>query len=315
YALGNQLESQNAISIKSETGMVAAFYENTGDNLNVEMRKGVESMLSTTGLDQIGGTVEILNDTFAYKPGYSIAISFYPELKNYLEVDSVWKIVESNWDKCGIDKDNAYRTFPFDRALFDKRDISPDQLSVYFQDLEKIDDFAKFVARINYEDSKNSESIQVDQNKVKDKKNFLFLSNVAYVISFLLILFATASIGLFINNLVRNHLNKVKMNLGTFKAMGLHNKESVSIYFRIILVFFFIACSFGFLMAFIAGVSMNELLVWSVKSDDDMSYFVLFNNNTALAFAFVLGISSVISYRTIHKILSKSPGDLIYNRG
>lgn len=315
YALGNQLESQNAISIKSETGMVNAFYENPSDNMNVELRKGVENMLSITGLEQLGGTVEILSDTFAYKPGYAVAISFYPELKNYIEVDSVWKIVENNWDKTGIDKDRTYRTFSFDRALFDKRDISPDQLSVYFQNLEKIDDFAKFVARINYEDSKNSESIQVDQNKVKDKKNFLFLSNVAYVISFLLILFATASIGLFINNLVRNHLNKVKMNLGTFKAMGLHNKESVSIYFRIILVFFFIACTLGFSMAFIVGVSMNELLVWSVKSDDDMAYFLLFNFKTALAFVFVLGISSIISYRTIHKILSKSPGDLIYNRG
>ena len=83
----------------------------------------------------------------------------------------------------------------------------------------------------------NTNTIELDDAKVKEKENYLFLSKVTNIISTLLVIFSTLSVCLFIFNLLKSHLSKVKMNIGTFKAIGLTDKESRSIYFKIIILF------------------------------------------------------------------------------
>jgi len=218
---------------------------------------------------------------------------------------------------------NMNRVFSFNDANFEPTEVMPDQISVYFKDLTNVEEFAGFVDSFNEDDSRNANRIEVEQNTVKEKKNFLFLSNVTGVISLILILFATASIGLFVYNLVKTHLNKVKMNLGTFKAIGLSDRESIRIYFIIILLFMMLGTLIGFVSSYSAGWTINKILLHSVKSDTDMSsvksdtdmsYFSLFHKNTFAAFFIVLVSALLISFFTIRRILSKSPGDLIYNR-
>lgn len=252
-------------------------------------------------------------DTFGYKPGYFVEIEFYPEVRDYRTIDSVWEVLNQSqnfWKGAN----RVFRTYSFNDANFDSKEELPDQISVYFNDLTNVEEFASFVDGLNDDDSRKSNRIEVEQNTVKEKKNFLFLSNVTSVISLILILFATASIGLFVYNLVNTHLNKVKMNLGTFKAIGLSDRRSVNIYFIIILLFVMMGTALGFLMSYATGCLVNKVLLHSVKSDTDMSYFSLFHLNTLIAFIVVLITALSISYFTIRRILSKSPGDLIYNR-
>jgi len=252
-------------------------------------------------------------DTFGYKPGYTIELEFYPEVRDYRVMDSVWDIVRKAPSLMPYST-NMNRVFSFNDANFEPTEVMPDQISVYFKDLTNVEEFAGFVDSFNEDDSRNANRIEVEQNTVKEKKNFLFLSNVTGVISLILILFATASIGLFVYNLVKTHLNKVKMNLGTFKAIGLSDRESIRIYFIIILLFMMLGTLIGFVSSYSAGWTINKILLHSVKSDTDMSYFSLFHKNTFAAFFIVLVSALLISFFTIRRILSKSPGDLIYNR-
>lgn len=317
----NALGQGNVVfSSKGNKKFLNFFIESDQFNDINALRSGIESVLkeiSYVSIDSLVlGTPELNNievDTFGYKPGLSAEIEFYPEVLNYRVMDSVWNIIQSS---AALEpyRLQTTRTYSFSDANFEASEIMPDQISVYFKDLTYVEEFAAFVDNLNDDDLRKSNRIEVEQNTVKEKKNFLFLSNVTVVISFILILFATASIGLFVYNLVRSHLNKVKMNLGTFKAIGLSDRESISIYFKIILVFMMIGTISGLVLSYAAGRLINMVLLLSVKSDTDMSYFELFHANTLIAFLIVLITALVISFVTIRKILSKSPGDLIYNR-
>ena len=104
------------------------------------------------------------------------------------------------------------------------------------------------------------------------------------------------------------------MNIGTFKATGLSNSESINIYFGIINRFTLIAIVSGLIVSFIVGQTINFILISNIANDDEMKYFNLFEVSTILTIFLIFVSSFVLSRSAIRRILSKSPGDLIYNR-
>jgi ABC-type antimicrobial peptide transport system permease subunit len=187
-------------------------------------------------------------------------------------------------------------------------------VSIFFKELDKIDEFSKFLKDQNESDSEDLDKFQLDMTKVKEKKNYLFLSNVSIITSIFLVFFSTAAISLFIYFLLSAHLNKVKMNIGTFLAIGLSTNQSRKIYFSIILQFMISALILSACIALSLGELINYIIKLNVKSDDDMKYFEFFDWITLLTFFIVLLTSLFVSRFTIRKILFKSPGDLVYNR-
>jgi len=167
---------------------------------------------------------------------------------------------------------------------------------------------------LNYNEIEDGDKIAVDTIKVKDKENFNFLSYITFIICYLLVLFASIAVGLFIFNMLKMHLNKVKMNIGTFKAIGMGNNESRNIYFKIIFIFIIGSIGVGILSAFGVGFLANYILTNSMTLDKDLSFFTLNHFNTYITILVILLSTIAISWITINKILSKSPGDLIYNR-
>jgi ABC-type antimicrobial peptide transport system permease subunit len=148
-----------------------------------------------------------------------------------------------------------------------------------------------------------------------DKENFLFLSTITYIVAYLIIIFGSISVSLFIFNLLKMHLNKVKMNIGTFKAIGLGNNESRNIYFVIICLFVISSLIMGFLLALGVGFFIDYFLASEVSVEQGVvSYFNMFTLNTVIAIIVFILSSMLVSWFTINRILSKSPGDLIYNR-
>ena len=107
---------------------------------------------------------------------------------------------------------------------------------------------------------------------------------------------------------------KVRMNIGTFKAIGLGDGEARNIYFGIILTFLGAAVLISLTLAFGVGLILNNILIHSMKVDPDVNYFKIFDVYTWLALVFIVITTLLVSWYTIRKILSKSPGDLIYNR-
>ena len=114
--------------------------------------------------------------------------------------------------------------------------------------------------------------------------------------------------------LLKMHLSKVKMNLGTFKAVGLGNNVSRNIYFSIIIIFIFSSLIASISLASILGYGLNKIIETYFSVEIGFEYFKIFHFNTFFTIFFILFISSIVSWLTITKILSKSPGDLIYNR-
>ena len=187
-------------------------------------------------------------------------------------------------------------------------------ISIYFTKLDKIDEFDAFIRNQNEQDEEQTDKFQIDISKVKEKKNYLFLSKVAIITSFFLVFFSTAAISLFMYFLLSAHLNKVKMNIGTFLAIGLSANKARAIYFSIILRFILVALMISSIIAFGVGELINFLLKLNVKSEDGMNYFIFFDWITLATFLIVLTTSLVVSRFTIRRILFKSPGDLVYNR-
>ena len=100
--------------------------------------------------------------------------------------------------------------------------------------------------RLNYvrnfkDDLKNEYDVEIDMSQVEAKENFALVSQLTFVISFILLGFGMLSIVFFVNSLLRSHLFKVRSNLGTFKAFGLSNRFLNFIYLKIIFSFLLIS--------------------------------------------------------------------------
>ena len=134
------------------------------------------------------------------------------------------------------------------------------------------------------------------------------------IISVLLVLFSMVAVSLFIINLLKAHLSKVRMNIGTFKAIGLGNNESRNIYFRIIVLFVFLSVSLAFAMAWGVGLVLDKSLTANLVVEQGISYFKMLDVNTWVTMGVILTTSGVVSWIITTQMLNRTPGDLIYNR-
>jgi hypothetical protein len=84
----------------------------------------------------------------------------------------------------------------------------------------------------------------------------------------------------------------------------------------IMLKFIGIGIGISLAVAFVLGKIIEALLKSSsMKVEDQSSYFqLLSNSNTYLLLAVIVIVTYVVSFINIKRILSKTPGDLIYNR-
>jgi len=283
----------------------------SAEKINTDLLKNqFKEVLNSNELTR-NSTVEFKPDTFGFNIGYSFYVNFEQPLQNYIQVNDAWsKLLKNVFVK---NKKNSFiRTFDFEELDTEFKG-SFEYVSIYFTELDKIREFAQFIKNFNNSE-KQKNSIQVDLTKVIEKENFNFLSKITLITSLLLVIFSTLAISLFVYYLIKNHLEKIKMNLGTFKAIGLSDRNSMSIYFRILFRFVLLAFIFGILASLIIGSVLNFALIRNLAVDDKVSYFIQFALITYISMAVIISSSLFVSWRTIKSTLSKSPGDLIYNR-
>jgi ABC-type antimicrobial peptide transport system permease subunit len=253
------------------------------------------------------------SDTPAIHGGLKLQIEFYPNLINHRQMDTFWAKL-MNIPVLKPLKKIITRTYYFGLADAGNNDPNFDQISVHFKNLDRIRDFSTFIYSQNDSRDKEVNKMEIDETKIRDKENFNFLSTVTAIISTLLIIFSTVAISLFIFNLLKMHLLKVKMNLGTFKAIGLGENETRNIYFFIIISFIAISSLVALVLASFAGELLNSYLISNLILEEDVKYFKIFDWVTFATLLVILITSVLVSWFTINKIISKSPGDLIYNR-
>ena len=253
-------------------------------------------------------------DRTTHTPGYAIRISFLGDITPE-KLDEIYGQLQKQGALTAGDK-SASRAFSFATMDAGLSSITYDQMSIFFSGLEKVRAFADFVFNeFNKDKSESlSSAIEVDTAKVKEKENFHFLSKVTWLISIILALFSALAVSLFILNILKSHLNKVKMNIGTFRAMGMALGESRNIYLVLVAAFVLLCTLAALLCAAAIGAGAEVLLRRTYGGDNTLQYFILFSPMTIASTAFIVVAAISIAWYTTTSILSKSPGDLIYNR-
>lgn len=248
--------------------------------------------------------------------GYNLQVRFWSEISSYKTLDTISNLILNSKELIDY-KGIVQRTFFYGYVKdVSKQVLYSDMLSVYFNSLDSVKSFSNYVGKTfnSAAQIEQNNVIEVDASRVKDKENFNFLSSTALIISYLIIIFGSISVSLFIFNLLKMHLNKVKMNIGTFMAIGLGNNESRNIYFIIIVLFIFIGIIVSSAFAWVLGYIINYYLSGYLALEEGVNYFNMLSWNTVIAITFFVCSSMFVSWITINRMLSKSPGDLIYNR-
>jgi hypothetical protein len=252
----------------------------------------------------------------AYQTAYIVKIGIKPDT-SYMVRKNIFSAISQDKEIRKVTFIHYY-DFYTSASSFDTNVLkSYDRMSIKLLNLGKLDSLKDFLEK--------SYNFRLDMAQVQTRQNYFFISNLTNIISLTLIVFSILSICLFISSLLTNHLERMKMNIGTFKAFGLDNKSLAQIYIAIIFMFVFSAMVFAILFSWIYGsVGGVRLLFFLAKHqvEANESYFELikpWTENSIIgwsAFSIILIFTTsyiVLKYIT-RKIFSKTPGDLIYDR-
>lgn len=219
-----------------------------------------------------------------------------PEYVNFDEIREINAAIMAEYG----DKD-VHRVFDIDFSPY-VSDLTS-FLSVNFNKLDKIVEFEEFV---------NKEfEITIEMSQINAKENFNAVSTMANILSWAIIVFAIICIILFIVNLLQSYFQKVKRNLGTFKAFGMGNYELISVYTLIMAATILVSVVIS-LAAVWLSQGILELL--NITRDEVFGYLSLWNGKTVSAILVIIFASVFTVYTVMNRLLRSTPGDLIYDR-
>jgi len=190
---------------------------------------------------------------------------------------------------------------------YGREDPKFDNLTITFASLDSIGDFQRdLLAKFK---------VDLNLDRIRSMENFSTVSNLSKFLVLALVLFSALSILVFLYNLLKNHLERIKMNLGTFMAFGLSGRFLFTGYMHIIVKLLFramlaagltlAAVQLVFLMLREAGVKVSELLAGLRVVDNPWIYLTLGS----------LMLASFVIFRwQLLRFLNNSPGDLIHAR-
>lgn len=184
-------------------------------------------------------------------------------------------------------------------------------LSIQFTDLSKLKEFV--------EDLVNRCGVEMEMSQINAKDNFKSVSAMAITLSVVMVLFAVVCILLFIVNLLRSYFQKIRRNIGTFKAFGMSNDELQQVYLVIVLALVAIALVISLLTVTVIQWILPAIGIMKAEGFGYLSLWncsiLSFHALITLASIFVVLASVAVTVIIVmKKLLSATPGDLIYDR-
>ena len=146
-----------------------------------------------------------------------------------------------------------------------RESTSDDVLSVHFVRLDSIRAFERYVKEVS--------ELQIEMSQVNSKENFNAVSVMATILSAAMIVFSIICIIIFIANMLQNYFQKVKRNMGTFKAFGISTRELMGVYIVIIIGIVLAALAIALAVTWLMQLFLPLL---GVMKDGEYSYFLLF---------------------------------------
>lgn len=188
-------------------------------------------------------------------------------------------------------------------TLYGAIEMREDVLSAHFLKLDSIAAFEHYVKDIS--------GLQIEMTQVNSKMNFGAVSNMANILTLAMIVFSITCIVIFVVNMLQSYFQKVRRNLGTFKAFGMSTEELIRVYVAIIVIIVTAALLVSLVLTALAE---GALLLTNVMKDGEYSWLIVENPMTVWAFVIIL-ISTVLSVLFVmHRLLRQTPGNLIYDR-
>ncbi|NDP22170.1 MAG: ABC transporter permease [Paludibacter sp.] len=196
---------------------------------------------------------------------------------------------------------NIYRVFSYNTTN-QQITISTDYLSIDFQRLDSIQSFAKWA---------NEEcGVKIDMTQIDAKNNFSIISRLGNLLSMVIVAISIAFIVIFLINLFRSHFEKVKKNIGTFKAFGMSNNWLIKVYMMVMSVMILSALFIAF--AFSLIVQYTTAFIGILNEGEPI--FNVYSNITILSMVATIIFALGAIYYTVSRLLKSTPGDLIYER-
>jgi ABC-type antimicrobial peptide transport system permease subunit len=206
-----------------------------------------------------------------------------------------------------INNSDIVRTY--DYAFKTAKDYQDDYISVYFSILDSIKPFQDYMFQ--------KHKLKIEMTQIDAKENFNFMSKLTKITLFILILFCVFSISLFVYNLFTNHLEKIKKNIGTFKAFGLENSVLIRVYTAISFILVSASILIGFGAASLFGYFGGVRVILHIFGVNLESGYLYFDLNTAWSYITILLlilVSTGIVWFKLKQMVKNTPGDLIYER-
>ncbi len=176
---------------------------------------------------------------------------------------------------------------------------SPYYYAFQFEELNRVRDFKNWLLQ-RY-------GIEISMDQIESKENFAIVARLTLVISMVLFVFSIVSIVLFVSSLLRTHLEKIKPDLGTCKAFGLSDYFLKKAYTRIIAVFLFRAVIHAGLGCLLVGIA-------DAVCKPAYPHFLFFHWVIPGAIVFAALACLILSGAAVERLLSDTPGNLIYGR-
>lgn len=130
------------------------------------------------------------------------------------------------------------------------------------------------------------------------------------ILSGAMVLFSIVCIIMFMVNMLQSYFQKVKRNIGTFKAFGMNGGELIIVYILLLIMIVF------------AAVVIALLLTWAIQGalsfceieKDGFNYLSLWHSTTYVATAVIFAATIFTVIFVMVRMLGQTPGDLIYDR-
>ena len=156
--------------------------------------------------------------------------------------------------------------------------------------------------------------LKIDLSIINSKNNFDVIKNLVKFLSMAIKILSFFSIFLFLWNLIMNHIDSNKKNLGTLKAFGLSNFNIVGIYSFISLAMIFISLTFSYLLSIFLGNNIIYAII-NLMDLDNLIEMKFMSESIINLFTIFIAAPAIFLVVSIYlKLKAQTPGDLIYER-
>jgi hypothetical protein len=287
------LIAMDSVHVEEFTKVTNAFFETKPNGIVINSEPTIEKI------------------PYSYKNMYRMIVAF--ENYNELTLEDLKKLFENLKSDPSVVDFMANANIPehdfvqaFSPNFASTRNWPKYDVSFNFNDLASVEAFAEFI--------KENAEIKLEMSNIERMKNYNFVTKLTSLISVLLIFFSVLMITLFLSNILRTHLNSIKMNIGTFKAFGI---DIGHIYQRMMFMYILVPLVIALGICALVGYSGSLYYLMQFLTQFDIEkykYFNLLNYWTVGSIVVLLVVNYFTFSKIIKDIFLQTPGDLIYDR-